>query len=138
LTSGLSDGVPSFTPDGRWIVYTAYDGVKPELWKISSDGGVPVKIADRPATVASVSPDGKWIAYSYPESTDPSAPPNRIAIMAFDGGPTVKTFSFRESGTVLSLLRLAPDRTAILNTTNINHVSSMARQPVKADLVKKK
>jgi serine/threonine protein kinase len=130
LTSGLSDGVPSFTPDGRWIVYTAYDGVKPELWKISSDGGVPVKIADRPATVASVSPDGKWIAYSYPESTDPSAPPNRIAIIAFDGGPSVQTFSFRESGTVLSLLQWAPDGKSVLYTTNINNVSNIWSQPV--------
>ena len=130
LTSGLSDGVPSFTPDGRWIVYTSYDGVKPELWKISSDGGAPVRIADRAATVASVSPDGKWIAYSYPESTDPSAPPNRIAIMPFDGGPTVQTFSFRESGTVLSLLQWATDGKSILYTTNTNNVSNIWSQPV--------
>ena len=130
LTSGLSDGVPSFTPDGRWVVYTAYDGVKPELWKVSSDGGVPEKISDHVTTVAAVSPDGKWIAYTYPESTDPSAPPNRIAIIPFDGGPAINTFSFRESGTVLSLIHWSYDGKSVLYTTNTNNVSNIWSQSI--------
>ncbi len=130
LTSGLSDGAPSLTPDSRWVVYTAYDGVKPELWKVSIDGGAPVKVIDRVVTVPIVSPDGKWIAYTYPESTDPSAPPNRIAIMPFDGGPPVKTFSFTVSGTVLSLPQWAADGKSLFYTVNANNVSNVWSQPI--------
>ena len=130
LTSGLADGAPSLTPDGRWVFYTAYDGVKPELWKVSIDGGAPVKIIDHVVTASAVSPDGKWIAYTYPESADPSAPPNRIAIVPFDGGPPVKTFSFTLSGTVLSLLQWAPDGKSVLYTVNANNVSNIWRQSI--------
>lgn len=130
LTSGLSEGAPSLTPDGRWVFYTALTGVKPELWKVSIDGGTPVKITDHVVTMSSVSPDGKSIAYTYPESADPSAPPNRIAIIPFDGGPPVKTFSFTGSGTVLSLLRWASDGKSVLYTVNANNVSNIWRQSI--------
>jgi eukaryotic-like serine/threonine-protein kinase len=130
LTSGLSDGAPSLTPDGRWVVYISFDGVKPELWKVSIDGGAPVKLTDHVVTIPSVSPDGKWIAYSYPESVDPSAPPNRMAIIPIDGGPPVKTFSFTVSGTVLSLLQWAADGKTILYTVNANNVSNVWSQPI--------
>ena len=133
LTSGLADGVPSLTPDSRWVFYTAYDGAKPELWKVSIDGGAPVKVIDRVVTVPVVSPDGKWIAYTYPESTDPSAPPNRIAIMPFDGGPPIKTFSFPVSGTVLSLIQWAGDGKSVLYTVNANNVSNVWSQSIDGD-----
>ena len=130
LTSGLSDGAPSLTPDSRWVVYSASDGGKPELWKVSIDGGAPVKIIDRVVTVPSVSPDGKWIAYTYPESADPTAPPNRIAIIPFEGGPPAKTFSFTLSGTVLSLLQWASDGKSVLYTINASNVSNIWSQSI--------
>ena len=130
LTSGLSEGAPSLTPDGRWVFYTALDGVKPELWRVSIDGGAPVKVTDHVATASAVSPDGKWLAYTYPESADPSAPPNRIAIIPIEGGPPVKTFSFTLSGTVLSLLQWASDGKAVLYTVNANNVSNIWRQSI--------
>ena len=130
LTSGLSDGAPSLTPDARWVIYTSFNGIKPELWKVSIDSGAPVKITDHVATAAAVSPDGKWIAYTYPESADPSAPPNRIAIIPFDGGPPVKTFNFTASGTVLSLLQWAVDGKSVLYTVNANNVSNIWRQSI--------
>jgi serine/threonine protein kinase len=128
LTSGLSDGFPSLTPDGRWVVYTSYDGVKPNLWKVSIDGGEPVKITDHVAAAGVVSPDGKWIAYTYPESPDPLAPANRIALMPFDGGPTTKTFTFVPGGTVLSLIHWSTDGKSLLYTVNANNVSNIWSQ----------
>jgi Tol biopolymer transport system component len=130
LTSGLTDSFPSLTPDGRWVVYTTLDGAKPALWKVSIDGGAPVKITDHVATVAAVSPDGRWIAYTYPESRDPFAPPNRIAVIPFDGGPNIKTFTFVPSGTVLSLLHWASDGKSLLYTVNANNVSNVWSQPL--------
>ena len=130
LTSGLSDGFPALSPDGRWVVYTAFDGAKPRLWKVSIDGGAPVQITDHVATAAVVSPDGRWIAYTYPESTDPLAPPNRIALMPFDGGPNTRTFNVTPSGTVLTLLHWALDGKSILYTVNSNNVSNIWSQPI--------
>src|SRR5689334_3755778 len=100
LTSGLADCYPSLTPDSRWVVYTTFEGPKPQLWKLSIDGGTPVRITDHIATMAAVSLDGRFIAFTYPESQDPFAPPNRLAVIPFEGGPNLKLFEFNGSGTV--------------------------------------
>jgi Tol biopolymer transport system component len=128
LTSGLSDSYPSFSPDGRWVVYTTQDGPKPITWKVSIDGGTPVQISDHVATMAAVSPDGRFIAYAYPESQDPFAPPNRLAVIPFEGGPAIKTFEIRGSGTVATVLQWAQDSNSILYSINANNVTNIWSQ----------
>ena len=130
LTSGLSDTFPSISPDSRWVIYTAVDGTKPTIWKISIDGGTPVQVTDHVATAATVSPDGRSIAYTYPESSDPFAPPNRAAIIPFEGGAPTKSFEMPSSGTVLSLVQWSTDGKSILYTSNINNVSNIWSQPL--------
>jgi Tol biopolymer transport system component len=130
LTSGVSDSFPSISPDNRWVIYVAPHNAKPTLWKVSIDGGNATMISDHVVTMAVISPDGKSIAYSYPESADPTAPPNRIAIMPFDGGPAVKTFNISASGTVLSILQWSPDGKSLLYSVNSNNVSNVWNQPL--------
>jgi Tol biopolymer transport system component len=130
LTSGLSDGFPSISPDNRWVIYTTIDGAKPSIWKISTDGGTPVQVTDHVATAAAISPDGRSIAYTYPESSDPFAPPNRVAIIPFEGGAPTKTFDIPSSGTVLSLAQWSADGKSILYTSNVNNVSNIWSQPL--------
>ena len=130
LTSGLSDSFPALSPDSRWVLYTAYTGPKPTLWKVSIDGGTPVQVTDNVVTVASVSPDGRFIAYTYPESPDPFAPPNRLAVIPFEGGPVIKTFEKPTSGTVATLTQWSADSKAILYSLNTNNVSNIWRQPL--------
>ena len=130
LTSGLSDSFPALSPDSRWVLYTAYTGPKPTLWKVSIDGGTPVQVTDNVVTVASVSPDGQFIAYTYPESPDPFAPPNRLAVIPFEGGPVIKTFEKPTSGTVATLTQWSADSKAILYSLNTNNVSNIWRQPL--------
>jgi Tol biopolymer transport system component len=98
LTSGLWEGYPSISPDGRWVIYTSLQDNKPTLLKVSIDGGAPVRVTDHNATTGIISPDGKWIAYTYPESSDLSAPPNRIAIMR------LSRITFRTFGANLSMV----------------------------------
>jgi eukaryotic-like serine/threonine-protein kinase len=128
LTSGLADSYPSLSPDGRWIVYTALDGAKPTLWKVSIDGGTPVQVSDHVATTSTISPDGRLLAFTYPESQDPNAPPNRIAVVPFEGGPIQKTFQFSSSGTVITIAQWSLDGKSILYTTSVNNVSNVWRQ----------
>jgi len=128
LTSGLADSFPTLSPDSRWVVYTTYEGAKPTLWKVSIDGGTPVQVTDHVAIVASVSPDGKYIAYTYPESSDPFAPGNRVAIMPFDGGLNVNTFEVPASGSVTTVVQWAVDGKSIFYSVNANNVSNIWSQ----------
>jgi serine/threonine protein kinase/Tol biopolymer transport system component len=130
LTSGVVDSFPHLTPDGRWVIYTAVSNAKPTLWKVSIDGGTPAQITDHVATMGIVSPDGKYIAYSYPESADVSAPPNRIAVIPFEGGAEVKTFNLPASGTVLSIVQWAPDGKSLRYSVNSFNVSNIRSQPL--------
>ena len=128
LTSGLADSFPSISPDGRWVIYTALDGAKPTLWKVSIDGGTPVQVTDHNVTAGAISPDGRSIAYTYPESQDPFAPPNRLAVIPFEGGAPIKTFEVPTSGTVLTLTHWSSDSKSILYTVNKNSVSNIWSQ----------
>jgi serine/threonine protein kinase/Tol biopolymer transport system component len=130
LTSGIIDIFPSITPDGRWVIYTAPSGAKPTLWKVSIDGGTPVQITDHVASMGVVSPDGKYIAYSYPESVDQQAPPNKIAVIAFDDPSNVKTFSMPATGTVLTIIQWSTDSKSVLFTATALNVTNIWGQPI--------
>jgi Tol biopolymer transport system component len=128
LTSGISETSPSITPDSRWVIFIAPGDAKPTLWKVSIDRGTPTQVTDHVVTMGVVYPDGKLIALSYPESADPSAPPNRIAVMPFDGGPIMKTFNIAASGTVTSILQWSNDGKSVLFSVNANNVSNVWSQ----------
>ena len=130
LTLGSTDSFPTITPDSRSVIYTVYEAPKPTLWKISIDGGTPVRVTDHVASGASVSPDGKLIAYTYPESSDPLAPPNRIAVMPMEGGPNTHTFQIPASSTVSTSFQWSPDSKSILYSVNTNGVSNIWSQPL--------
>jgi len=130
LTSGTVDSFPSISPDSRWIIYTAEGGAKPTLWKVSIDGGTPSRMLERNATMGVISPDGKYMAYTYPESADALAPPNRIAVIPFEGGEPIKTFQVQASGTVLAVIQWANDGKSLLYTVTGNNITNIWRQPL--------
>jgi serine/threonine protein kinase/Tol biopolymer transport system component len=130
LTSSLSDAFPSVSPDSHWVIYKALSGNKPTLWKVSINGGTPVQVIDHIATTSSVSPDGRSIAFTYPESPDPYAPPNRIAIIPFEGGPISKTFEVPATGTVLSVIQWSHDGKSVLYSVTSSNVTNIWSQAV--------
>ena len=131
LTKGLSEGFPALSPDSRWVIYTTLDGPKPQLRRVAIDGGAPVDVTDHVATTSAVSPDGKSIAFTYPESADPRAAPNRIAIIPFEGGAPVKTLTLPLGGTVLTAIHWwSNDSKSIFYTATSNNVTNIWSAPL--------
>jgi eukaryotic-like serine/threonine-protein kinase len=91
LTSGVGEYLPDYSPDGKWILYTAYDPQSSfwSVWKISAEGGSPVRMTNKESALPSISPDGKWFACNY---QDESGAGYKIAIVPFAGGQPVKMF----------------------------------------------
>jgi serine/threonine protein kinase/Tol biopolymer transport system component len=130
LTNGMAEALPVISPDGKWVIYSGIDATKPTTWKVSIDGGDAIELTKRVSNTPTISPDGKLIAYLYPESYDPFAPSNRIAIMLFEGGEPIKTFSFQGAGTIATLAQWSADGKSILYTTNNNNVTNIWSQPL--------
>jgi eukaryotic-like serine/threonine-protein kinase len=130
LTYGLSDGLPAISPDGKSVVYTSLGATKPTVWKVSIEGGDARELTSRVATNPLVSPDGKFVAYLYPESHDPFAPSNRIAIIPFEGGDPIKTLPFPAGIRIQTIAQWSPDGKSILYNSTVNNVTNIWSQPL--------
>ena len=80
------DGGPDCSPDGKWIVFSS--GTR--LWRISIDGGEPLRLTDFSAVAPSYSPDGESIACIIPSNSQVKSA--SVGIIPAVGGATVKTF----------------------------------------------
>lgn len=93
LTGGDSTETDSdASPDGGWLVYSSQQPLTdqsepPCLWKVSIDGGQPVRLTEKQGLSPHVSPDGKYISYVFGE-----AGRERIAVMPAEGGTPVRVF----------------------------------------------
>lgn len=92
ITKGVGDYFPDYSPDGKWILYTAYDPVSGfwSVWKVAADGGTPLRITEKESALPSVSPDGKFFACNYEEVAGDGY---KIAVISFEGGQPVKMFA---------------------------------------------
>jgi Tol biopolymer transport system component len=122
LTTGAGDYFPDYSPDGKWILYTAYDPVSSfwSVWKVAADGGTPVRITDKESALPSVSPDGKVFACNY---EDVAGAGYKIAIIAFEGGPPVKMFDI--PGSFGRTIHWTPDGRALTYVDTRGGVSNI-------------
>lgn len=130
LTKGPADFHPSISPDGKWLIFTSLAGDKPTIWKVSMDGGTPQRITERIALSGRVSPDGKWLLYQYSDAPDPFAPPNKLAVIPFEGDGKRREFPLPVSGTASAVTVWSPDGKAILFNYLSNNVSNIWSQPL--------
>ena len=105
----------SVTPDGRWVVF----GSEGRLWKVSIDGGKPVRLTDFEADLPAVSPDGTRVAFRLHDA---------FGVMPIGGGPV------RRFGDVTrprySAVRGTADGTALLHNSGFNDRSNIWLQPL--------
>ena len=98
-------------------------------WKVSIDGGEPVRLTDKWTSNPTVSPDGSLVACFYRED-QPNAP-TKIAIIPFAGGDPVKVLDLpRQSFTSVAGLRWTPDGRALTYIDTINGVSNIWSLPI--------
>jgi eukaryotic-like serine/threonine-protein kinase len=130
LTSGVEESLPVISPDGKWVIYSSLGPTKPTIWRVSIDGGKATELTQHVSTNPMISPDGKLVAYLFPDSPDPLAPNNRMAIIPFEGGEPIKSFGFQSAGTVVTIAQWSVDGKAILYSTNNNNVTNIWSQPI--------
>ncbi len=89
LTSGPGDKLyPKFSPDGKWIAFTAaYDG-NPDVFLIPATGGEPKRLTFHPANdiVLGWTPDGKNILFRSDRITAPPQRTTKLFLVSTNGG----------------------------------------------------
>lgn len=111
LTNGDSDNLPSFSPDGRWLVYMSLNEQgDPRVWKIPASGGEPVKVIDQFSNFPTFSRDGSRIACLVRDNR--GAKP-KFAIIPSDGGPPEKVLEELPPTIGSMRIKWAPDDKAI-------------------------
>ncbi|MEK6281019.1 MAG: protein kinase [Acidobacteriota bacterium] len=91
LTSGNSESNwPQFSSDGKFVFYQHFEsGVSGTLWKVPTETGTPVKVAEGFAVRPAASPDGRWLAFWLNDGK-----PNsrwRLGLMSLETGK-IETF----------------------------------------------
>ncbi len=98
---------PSVTPDGRWVLYgnRSDDGII-SVWKVSIDGGDPVRLINNPSGYVRVSPDGKTFACSYNRADGEKA---QLAVFPIGGGEPLHVFDLPPKASLFVGIRWTPD-----------------------------
>jgi tricorn protease len=87
LTAGIGEKCdPYYSPDGKWLAYTADHYGNPDVFVVAATGGEPRRLTSHPAVDAAVgwTPDGKSILFisNRTSATDPL----KLFTVPFEGG----------------------------------------------------
>lgn len=125
LTEGICDINPAFTPDGQWVVYRAYDFGSPNLFKVPTAGGRPVRLTDTISGPPAVSPDGRFAACTYREK---AIAPTRLALVPLEGDATPRLLDLKSVPARL-MFQWTTDGRALLYVDTRGGVSNIWAQP---------
>ena len=128
LTEGPGDPMARSSPDSHWVVFHSFRSGSTRLWKVSIDGGEPVRLTDKFTGWPTVSPDGSLIACVYRED-QPNAP-MKVAIIPFAGGDPIKLLDIPPSYNGGPGLRWMADGRTLTFINTINGVSNIWSLPV--------
>jgi Tol biopolymer transport system component len=125
LTNEGFAGLPTCSPDGKWVVYARLNDMS--VWRVAIQGGTPthVQIQNRSSPLALTSPDGKLLAYTAWGATISS--PAVLTVVPFDGGEPLYRFDLPAAAT---WFRWAPEGKAMDYSLTRGGVSNIWRQPL--------
>ncbi|HET6668873.1 MAG TPA: protein kinase [Pyrinomonadaceae bacterium] len=130
LTEGQGDIIPRTSPDGRWVLFHSVRTGTLRLWKVSIDGGEPVRLTDKLTSNPTVSPDGSLVACWYRGDDQQPNTPTKVAIIPFAGGDPVKVFDIPSSVNIAAGLRWTPDGRALNYVDTTGGVSNIWTLPL--------
>jgi Tol biopolymer transport system component len=122
LTREGTNGVPSCSPDGKWVIFNSSRGGNYTLWRVPLQGGTPEQLTKYASSFPALSPDGKWIAFDdYVQSEA-----NKIGVVPFAGGQPFRTFAYSASGSPgFPLLRWTHDSRNVTYVVDKQGVSNI-------------
>ena len=135
LTSGPNLEIDSdFSPDGKWIVYASQPASedtfeKPTLWKISLDGGEPIRLTEDTANTPYYSPDGRYISYV----TRNEYGYEKLVVITADGGAELQTFEPVKTAELNMGCHWTPDGQALTYVVMKKTVGNIWLQPLNGD-----
>ena len=96
LTKEGTASWPSFSPDGKWVVYQRHDESQ-YAWRVPVQGGQPVALTSVPTYRPTVSPDGRLLLARL-RSPDGKGPLWRTAVAPLDGRGETRFFAVPRFG----------------------------------------
>ena len=125
LTNGPWENTPSFSPDGKWVVYNGVYEEKPVLWKVPAEGGAPVRLTNSVSLRPAVSPDGKMVAHLH---LDEQSQRMRLAVVPIEGQPDIKMFNTTVAEP--HIVNWSPDGRMVTFVNTHDGVSNIWGQPL--------
>ena len=122
VTHGKGEIPLSVSSDGRWVLYVGLTGQ--DLWKVSTDGGAPVQLADQSLGEAEFSPDGKSVVLNRYIEEGGLLRRNIAVVSTQDGKPTAKPIPWPDGYG----LRWAPAGDALTYVKETDGVGNLWRQ----------
>jgi serine/threonine protein kinase len=125
LTHEGTNGAPSCSPDGKWVVYNSSRGGDYTLWRVPLQGGNPEQLTRYASSFPSVSPDGKRIAFD--DYSQPGT--NRIDVIPSAGGQPVSIFTYTASS-FYPIFSWTPDGRGLTYIRDQRGASNIWAQPI--------
>jgi Tol biopolymer transport system component len=120
-----SNALPSVSTDGKWVYYSSRDETgNRAFWKVSFDGGQPVKIREK--TTCRPSPDGKQFMCTYRDPAPDAL--QKLQIVSAESGEVVRTLDIPQ-GT--NAFFWSPDGKSLDYTAEREGLTNIWRMPVK-------
>ena len=121
LTFGERNDVDStISKDGNWLIYDSYvvvDRFRSELWKVSIDGGEPVRFSDEECSTPHFSPSGALVSCVRDE--------REILILSAADGRVVETYKIPENSTVNFGVGWTPDESGLTFIRTVDGFSNV-------------
>lgn len=131
LNAGPSDGTPSCSPDGNFVLFMDHSKEIAPLMRVGIDGGPAVRVSDQPIGTPAISPDGGSVAVSYyPDLTQHP----KLAVLSLADGSIRTVYDApadaQFSGDAGEMLAWSHDGRAILYPVQRDGEYSLWAQPV--------
>jgi Tol biopolymer transport system component len=126
LFDGFLWGPLEISPNGEWVVYTAFTEGVSRIWRVPLEGGTPELVIDLESFLPAISPDGSRIAFYF---EDPDDERLRIGVAGFERGEIEMELE-AEPFYGSTRLQWTADGTSLITNTTTGDRANLYRLPL--------